>query len=258
MYCTDDVGAREVAAEIERSRPDILRRPYGFSSPGEGAIADIAHGEGIVQADVTIGDGVEALEMKVPGLHSLSNAVGALIALEAMVPGASQEEIRARVQALREFRGTRRRSEVRGTYAGVTVVDDYAHHPTAIKTTLAGYRDFWPGRRIVVDFMSHTYSRTRALFDDFVTSFGDADIVVLNDIYASAREKSGDENLGGILYEAVSGVHNDAYYEPDFERAARLIERELRAGDLFVTMGAGNNFEVGTRVIKLLRKRKER
>jgi UDP-N-acetylmuramate--alanine ligase len=143
------------------------------------------------------------------------------------------------------YRGSRRRSEVVGQVAGVTIVDDYGHHPTAIRATLAGYRTFYPNRRIIVDFMSHTYTRTAAFLSEFGTSFSAADIVILNRIYGSAREAEDAQVTGEDLAAAVAKNHPTVWYEPEFEGAAKRALQVLRPGDLFITMGAGDNFRVG-------------
>jgi UDP-N-acetylmuramate--alanine ligase len=182
------------------------------------------------------------------------NAAAAILALRRLA-GANAMDHPAARDALSRFTGTRRRSEIVGRADGVTVVDDYAHHPTAIKTTLAGFREFWPGSRLIVDFMSHTYTRTAAMLREFAESFGAADILVLNDIYASARETNDRAVSGKTLYEATAAVRPNVYYEPDFDRAADRIESFARAGDVVVTMGAGNNAKIGVAVIERLRER---
>ena len=124
-------------------------------------------------------------------------------------------------------------------------MDDYAHHPTAIQTTLLGYKTFFRPKRLIVDFMSHTYSRTERLLDEFASAFSAADIVVLNKIYASARETVGSVT-GETLYEETKKRHPCVYYCPEFEDAENFLKTVLQPGDLFVTMGAGNNNVIGT------------
>ena len=117
------------------------------------------------------------------GAHNVRNALAALAATSAL--GIAPEQT---IAALAEYRGTRRRFELKGEAGGITVIDDYAHHPTEVRATLAAARDRYPGRRIVVYLQPHTYSRTRALLDDWADAFGDADIVRIGEIYA-ARER---------------------------------------------------------------------
>jgi UDP-N-acetylmuramate--alanine ligase len=129
-------------------------------------------------------------------------------------------------------------------------MDDYGHHPTAIRETIRGVKDFWPSRRLVVDFMSHTYSRTKALFDEFASCLDAADALVMHGIYASAREVPDPAVSGRALFEAARSRRESSSSGPTwfFERpmdAFAALERELRPGDLFLTMGAGDNWKLG-------------
>ncbi len=137
-----------------------------------------------------------------------------------------------------------------GEAAGVLFLDDYAHHPTAIRKTLEGIRRFYPGRRLVVDFMSHTYSRTRALLPQFGACFDAADSVVLHRIYASARETSEGGITGEDLFHEVRKHHPRVIYIEDPSGAAAQLAGQLVPGDLFVTMGAGDNWKIGRELIQ--------
>ena len=128
-------------------------------------------------------------------------------------------------------------------------MDDYAHHPTAIEKTLAGIRRFYPGRRLVVDFMSHTYSRTQALLLEFGRCFGSADLVILHRIYASAREKNEGGITGQDLLGEVARHHAETSYFEDPMEAAPFLSGELKPGDLFITMGAGDNWKLGRELL---------
>jgi len=158
---------------------------------------------------------------------------------------------RAAAAALRGFTGSRRRSEVVGEADGVLFVDDYAHHPTAIAKTLEGLRSFFPGRRLIVDFMSHTYSRTRALLGEFGRCFEAADLVILHRIYASARETNEGGIRGQDLFNEVRQNHPDVRYIEEPSTAASELAGELRQGDLFITMGAGDNWKIGQELLRL-------
>jgi UDP-N-acetylmuramate--alanine ligase len=134
-------------------------------------------------------------------------------------------------------------------------MDDYAHHPTAIRATLRGLREFYAGRRVIVSFMSHTYSRTAALLEEFAAAFDDADIVILHKIYASAREQetdgASDFTLDEEFYKktclakkTMDGTQN-VYYFKEAVDAAPMLKKLLHEGDLFITMGAGDNWVLG-------------
>jgi UDP-N-acetylmuramate--alanine ligase len=149
-----------------------------------------------------------------------------------------------------EFRGSRRRSEILGEAAGILFMDDYGHHPTAIRTTLEGLRDFYPRRRLVVSFMSHTYTRTAALLEEFASSFERADVVILHKIYASAREAYTGGVTGLTLFEKTKGLRGEVYYTEEPEDAAELLQGLLRPGDIFLTRGAGDNWRLGKILLK--------
>lgn len=251
IYCADDRGANEVAEHLRVNRPDVRLVPYGFAAPGRYRIVDVEQGAGRNSFRL---DGVgDALELLIPGKHSILDAAGAAAlccvlweAETGQEPGASEW---AKISdGLRDFRGSRRRSEIIGEANGVLVIDDYGHHPTAIRTTLAGLRSFYPGRRIIADFMSHTYSRTQALLEDFAGAFEDADIVILHKIYASARERAGTVS-GRDLFEATARRHPAVHYFEEVEDALPFCLENLTDGDLFVTMGAGNNWTLSRAVL---------
>ncbi len=164
------------------------------------------------------------------------------------------EDLELMRQALAGFQGRRRRSEVVGEARGVLFIDDYGHHPTEIRTTLEGLKSFYPGRRLFVDFMPHTYSRTAALLTEFGRCFEPADQVILHRIYASAREKAGGQVDGRTLYREVagSGSHPAVRYFEEPLDCVDALAGELREGDLFVTMGAGDNWKVGRELLRRL------
>jgi UDP-N-acetylmuramate--alanine ligase len=133
-------------------------------------------------------------------------------------------------------------------------MDDYGHHPTAIKTTLEGLREFYRDRRLVVSFMSHTYTRTAALLDEFAASLGAADLAILHKIYPSARE----EYHGGVTGESLfekTGVHTRALYYNEPEDAVEPLKGMLAPGDLFITLGAGDNWKLGVTLFNYFRSR---
>ncbi|MFW5693787.1 MAG: UDP-N-acetylmuramate--L-alanine ligase [Alkalispirochaeta sp.] len=252
IYCADDAGAGEVARRLATRRKDLVLHPYGFSVPGVGRVSEPIIQDGRQRFSVALPSGSAEWTVEVPGRHMVLDAAAAILGLVGLVGEPTVSERTTWQKALASFAGTRRRSETVAMVNGIRVMDDYAHHPTAIRTTLAGFRTFWPGRRIVVDFMSHTYSRTTALLDEFAHAFSEADVVFLNEIYASAREQNTAGVSGRELADAVSRYHEDVRFVPDFAAAAAAISDELREGDIFVTMGAGDNFRIGPMVVERL------
>lgn len=251
IYCCDDPGALEVAKEIAGKRSDIRLYPYGESA--EGAWKVIPGDPEAGKNSFHIGAFNREFQLAVPGRHVVMDAVAAL-ALSYLLKREESEYFDADVaaEALAGFRGSRRRSEIVGEAGGILVMDDYAHHPTAISTTLKGLKAFYPDRRLIVDFMPHLFSRTAALLDDFAGSFGDADVLILHPIYASAREKNDGSVTGRILWEKAASRRSgrQTLYCETLDEAAGELSGILQPDDLFITLGAGNNWPLGRRILK--------
>ncbi|HEY6489639.1 MAG: UDP-N-acetylmuramate--L-alanine ligase [Terracidiphilus sp.] len=182
-------------------------------------------------------------ELHVPGRHNVLNATAAVaIAHQLQIPA---EKI---AEGLRRFRGVDRRFQLRGTARGVRVVDDYGHHPTEIRATLAAARES-TGGRIHVVFQPHRFSRTRDLLDEFGGAFTDADTVVVLPIYAASEEP-----LPGItaerLAERIQGPV--VQFKPDFPTAIGAVAQEAREGDLILTLGAGSVSQLGPQILAAL------
>jgi UDP-N-acetylmuramate--alanine ligase len=141
--------------------------------------------------------------------------------------------------------GVQRRLEVKGEKNGILVIDDYGHHPTEIKTTLQALGSCWPDKRKAVVFQPHRYSRTKALFDDFVRSFYQSDILVILPVYAAGEQPI--LGIGGqSLCEAVrSHGHKDVVYKNGIKEAVSYLREKLEANDLLLTLGAGDVWKTG-------------
>lgn len=261
IYCADDDGAAETVDIARASRGDIKFIPYGTNAGGE---YSLKFGECAAEKNnFSVGFLGEAF-LRVPGRHEVMDACAAAALCSELLKacgknpadGGYVERIK---RGLEKFSGGRRRSELvarRKNLHGddIIFVDDYGHHPTAIRTTLAGFREFYSGRKIIVDFMSHTYTRTAALLEEFASSFAAADTVIINRIYGSARENAAAASVTGeTLCERTKKYHGDVHYKKEFDEAAafaRTLLEEKAAPDfpngyLFVTMGAGDNWKVG-------------
>ena len=260
ISCADDAGASEVAHLAKERRDDIALIPYGLSAQGAFGVSNVRVANGW-QAFVI--DCAGECRLCVPGEHNVKNAAAAFALVSELLraDGKRPSDYTGRLKAaLEQFKGAKRRSEVvarRHNSSGdeVIFIDDYAHHPTAIRTTLAGFRQFYEGRRIIVDFMSHTFSRTEALFDEFAKSFSDADFVVINEIYASARESSSCQHVSGAMLAEETKRHNpNTLFAATFSEAACAVQGELEkrseGGYVFVTMGAGDNWKVGSMLLE--------
>ena len=253
IHCADDPATREVCAAVAVQRSDLNLIGYGRSAEGDYRLSNVELLPGTVRFQ--LGRDAAPWILRVPGAHNAMNAAGAVAVLDCLARRLGVQPARAQLRrALASFSGTRRRSELLGEAGGVLFIDDYGHHPTAIRTTLEGLRAFYPGRRLVVDFMSHTYSRTAALLDDFARSLAGADVVVLHRIYASAREQFDGRIAGSDLADRTRRYHGDVHYIDEPMDAVKPLQQLLRRGDLFVTMGAGNNWQLGERVLQLRRR----
>ncbi len=247
IYCADDGGASETVALVLDSRPDIRAIPYGFSAQGKYRIESYAVSD--EHSTFKLEEFPELFSVQVPGSHVVLDACAA-IALTVQIledehgrPANGMEKKQIR-QGLKDFTGSRRRAEIIGNAGGILFMDDYAHHPTAIRTTLSGLKQFYPRRRLIVDFMAHTYSRTSALFDDFAHAFSDADHVVMHKIYPSAREKTNTEISGSLLCQAASNCGIKAEYFEEPMDAKNWLAAFLKPSDLFITLGAGDNWKL--------------
>ncbi|MDR1893379.1 MAG: UDP-N-acetylmuramate--L-alanine ligase, partial [Spirochaetales bacterium] len=254
-YCADDPGACRAAAEASRRRPGLTLIPYGFTAPGPWGIENYRPAAG--QSRFTLRALSREFTLRVPGRHNVNNAAGASAAVwelarEKYPERAAGELGEAFCRGLEGFAGSARRCEVLGEAGGVLFLDDYAHHPSAIKTTLKGIREFYPGRRLVVDFMSHTYSRTAALFEDFAASFEAADLLLLHKIYPSARETAQGFSVSGeSLFRRIASSREGVFYFEEPLEALDFCLARLREGDLFITLGAGNNGVLGRELYRI-------
>ncbi len=213
---------------------------YGLSEDADYYASDISYNEKAC-GQFTLCDSKGKLfeiTLSVPGEHNVSNAVAAAALCISM--GIDQSAI---VEGLMQFGGADRRFQYKGQTHGVTIIDDYAHHPTEIRATITAAKNY-PHKRLIICFQPHTYSRTKAFLEDFADVLAEADMVVLPDIYA-AREK----NTYGIsskdLLSLIRKKGCEAYYFPSFEEIEKFLLKKCINGDLLITMGAGNVVEIG-------------
>ncbi len=246
IYCADDPGAVRLAKKAASVKPGLSLIPYGRNATGPFRVTSLQAEAGRIVFSL---EGIQReLEIRIPGVHNALNATAAVAVayalLEKKYGGVEQAALDSIAGALKNFSGSRRRSEVVGRRDGILFLDDYGHHPTAIAKTIEGYRRFYPDRRIIVDFMPHLYSRTKDLFSGFVTAFDEADVVILHEIYASAREERG-EISGYDLFKEISKSRPRTYFFETLADAENFCRDLLSDGDVFITMGAGDNWKLG-------------
>jgi len=244
VVCWDDPVAREIGEQ------QVGTKPVAFFGLGEGAVwraeeisPNFAGGVDFLAVDD--GQTLGLVRLRVPGVHNASNAMAALAVTDFLgVP------FRTAREALTEFYGVARRFEVKGEADGVVVVDDYAHHPTEIQATLRAAKERFPDRRIWAVWQPHTFSRTRELLTAFTTSFDDADKVIVLPVYA-ARET---DTLGVSAVSVVEATdHRSVRAAASMEEALTWLGTEVRAGDVVLTLGAGDGDQVGEWLLEILR-----
>jgi UDP-N-acetylmuramate--alanine ligase len=193
------------------------------------------------------GKDLGSVVLNIPGLHNIRNALAAIATGgELDIPFSS---IR---QALQDFSGIQRRFEVKGEARGITVVDDYGHHPTEIGATLRTARLVWPNRRLVAIFQPHRYTRTQALWQEFCPPLLAADVLLLTEVYG-AGEAPVSGVSGTLIWEGVQALgHPQALFLSHREELAAEMLRYVRAGDVVLTLGAGDVWKVGDQILKAL------
>jgi UDP-N-acetylmuramate--alanine ligase len=180
------------------------------------------------------------VSLQVPGVHNVRNALAALAVMAVL--GLS---FKKSVAVLGKYTGTGRRFEVRGEKKGILVIDDYAHHPTEIKATLAAARSRYPGRRVWAVWQPHTYSRTKALFQDFSRAFSDADEVIVTEIYPS-REPKQDFSSAEVVR---AMPHPSARFIASLEETTQYLLKNLRAQDVLIVLSAGDAEQISANVL---------
>lgn len=192
-----------------------------------------------------------AVNLQMPGRHNVQNALAALVIAHLM-----QLPVERAGKALSSFRGTGRRFEVRGEVSGITIIDDYAHHPTEIRATIAAARMRYHASQLWVVWQPHTYSRTRLLFDDFAAAFEQADHVVVTEIYA-AREPQPEDGFSSKQIVATMN-QPEARYLADFTQITSYLVERMRHGDVLLVLSAGDADQISVRVESLLKERRAR
>lgn len=236
VLCLDNESVQDILPKIKKR----------FVTYGLSAQADIRAGDVVFEGmqsrfkvfynDQSYGP----VALNLPGIHNVYNALATIaVGFELEIPFEKVQN------ALEHMQGVARRLEVKGDVSGIKVLDDYGHHPTEIKITLEAIRKSWPGRRLIVIFQAHRYSRTRALYDEFTRSFYQSDLLILLPIY-SAGEAPIDGIDSEMLCEGIkSHGHKDARYFNEMAAAVDFLAGIVQKGDLVLTLGAGDVWKAG-------------
>ncbi|NVM56512.1 MAG: UDP-N-acetylmuramate--L-alanine ligase [Desulfobacterales bacterium] len=240
VLCLDNDGVQELIPKIEKrfttygltSQADYQARDVNFEGSKSGY--RIFHG----------GEPLGRVDLNLPGLHNVYNSMASIaVGLELGIP------FETIAGTLRGIEGVQRRLQVKGAARGVTVVDDYGHHPTEIKMTLQAARQCWPDRRLVVVFQPHRYSRTAALFDDFTRAFYQADSLVVLPVYPAGEAPINDVTGQALCEGILLHGHKNVVFQDGQDAAVSYLKGALGQGDVLLTLGAGNVWQVGERFL---------
>ncbi len=245
VACVDDEGVRQVLGYAPTRGPRSIT--YGLGEGADLRAVNVRSLPGLgAEADLLWWNAPEGrLEVAVPGIHNVRNALAAL-AVGMSCDVASETAL----AALRDYHGSARRFEWKGEAGGVTVIDDYAHHPTEVEATLAAARRRYPERRIWAVFQPHTYSRTRHMLYRMGESFEAADEVIVTDIYAARETDDGSVHARELV---AASAHHAIRYIGALQEVATYLAEHVAPGDIVLTLGAGDGNKVGEWLLERLR-----
>jgi UDP-N-acetylmuramate--alanine ligase len=246
VLCLDD-------ANVQSLIPGVKKRylTYGLSGQAEISARNLQCGDWGYSFELCrSGQALGRVNMNIPGRHNVLNSLAA--AAVGLEMGLDLEVVFA---GLAEFKGVGRRFEKKGEARGVTVLDDYGHHPTEIRATLSALTECFPKRRRVVLFQPHRPSRTHSLYGEFISAFNQTDRLIITDIYNAGEAPIEGVNSRCLTEDIRSHGHRDVRYQADLSGLAEILAADLAAGDVLLTMGAGNIHQVGEETLLLLGRR---
>jgi len=243
VLCLDNESIQDLLPKIKKRFTT-----YGMSTQADFQARDVVfEGQKTRFSLYHFGEKLGEIALNLPGVHNVLNAMASVaVGHELNIPFGVIKN------ALETLEGVQRRMEIKGETRAITVVDDYGHHPTEIKITLNTIRGSWPDKRIVVVFQPHRYTRTQALYDDFTRSFYQSDMLVILPIYPA-----GEKRIEGIDSDRLSkGIrahgHKEVIYMEDFKSTFLYLKETLKAGDILLTLGAGDVWKIGEEIISEL------
>ncbi len=255
ILCTDDAAVRSILPEV--SRPITS---YGFNENAQVRAVNVRADNGRMCFTVQRRNGITLpdldITLNLAGEHNVLNALAAIaIAVELNVPDAALQK------ALAEFKGVGRRFQRHGEVAAkhggeFTLIEDYGHHPVEVAATLAAARGAFPGRRLVLAFQPHRYTRTRDCFEDFVEVMGRADVLWLSEIYAAGETPIAAADGRALSRAMRVAGHEALVFVDDIQKMAQVIADNAQDGDVVMCMGAGSIGQVPVKVLELVQERK--
>ena len=245
ILCLDNEHVREILPQIKRK---VIT--YGLTSPADYQATEMVLAGPLSKFSVSCrGERLGEVTLKVPGRFNIANALATIaVARELDMPF---DAIRKGLEA---FVGVHRRLEIKGKVNGVTVVDDYGHHPTEIRETLAAARQVWKDRIIVV-FQPHRYTRTQKLFNEFLTAFPDADYLIVTDIYAASEKPIEGVSAASLCEGIRAHGHQDVIYLSGFDEMTDHLLAMAKPSDVIITQGAGSVWKIGEEFLKRVGKK---
>jgi UDP-N-acetylmuramate--alanine ligase len=246
VLCLDDRNVAEIIPKVKKrfvtygltSQADIRATHVKLSG---GTTTFIAHYKGYRMGEISY---------SMPGAHNVLNALACIaVSMELDMPFNLIQE------GFAKFGGVGRRFQVKGEVNGIMIVDDYGHHPVEIRATLAAAKNGWPERRLVVAFQPHRYTRTKELFSDFVTCFYDADVLVLTEIYAASEKPIEGINAENLVTSIRKHGQKDVTFISDREKICLHLQGVIREGDIVLTLGAGNLWQIGEELLTVLQEK---
>lgn len=243
ILCLDNEHVQDIIPQLEKRYLTYGLTPQADLQAREVAVKGLSTTFKVFHHNKELG----TIELKMPGTHNVYNALAAIAtALELDLKFPVIKE------ALETFEGMQRRFQVKGEFNQIILVDDYGHHPTEIKATLSAAKSIWE-RRLAVVFQPHRYSRTRDLFKDFLSAFNQADLLLITDIYPA-----GEDPLPGIkaenLFHAIKEHgHKHVFYHAQREEVLEHLLKLLKPGDVVITLGAGNIWELGEQLLQKIK-----
>jgi UDP-N-acetylmuramate--alanine ligase len=245
VLCLDDPNVQAIIPDVKRRRVT-----YGLTAQADFSAHDIQYNE-CFGTRFNVWKGTEVLgtvNLNVPGKHNVYNALAAIV-----VGFELDVSFEKMAEAFATFTNADRRFQFKGEVNGITLVDDYGHHPTEIRATLSAAKNSADNKRIVVLFQPHRYTRTKDLMDEFAVSFNNADLLFVTDIYAASEDP-----IEGITSEVLTEKikqfgHKNANYIGSIDTAVEKVKDQLQSGDLVITLGAGTIYRVGEQLLSGMR-----
>lgn len=243
VLCLDNAHIQDILPRIT-----VRHTTYGMTAQSDLQARNIRFENGkskfsVSQKDRDLGE----ILLNIAGQHNILNAMaGIAVGLELNIPFAVIK------QALEEIKGVKRRLEIKGAKKGITVMDDYGHHPTEITATLTAVRESYPDKRLIVVFQPHRYTRTQALFDDFTRAFYQSDILMVLPIYAASEDPIPGVDAEHLVEGIKAHGHKEAAHAPDFTQALSMITHKAKPGDMVLTLGAGDVYTLGEKLVEIL------